>query len=153
MHRRTLISTLFTAFAVLVATLRHSVAWVLVTQEEFEHDSIAPHNEAAPAAAQPGAPSIKVEEPDPAKPIKPPVTIRISFEPQGDATIDPSSFRATYGWLGIDITQRIVQHAKVSASGLVATNADVPPGTYRVTLQIADNRHRVGVRVFEFTVV
>jgi hypothetical protein len=34
----------------------------------------------------------------------------------------------------------------------VAHNASVPAGSYRVILQIADNRHRVGRRTFEFTV-
>ena len=157
MHRRTFIAGLLAVCGTLCATVRRAAAWDLFTQEEISRESAAPHNKVIPFAAAPGgAPIIKVEEPDATKPIKPPVTIRITFQPQGTGTtIDPISFRATYGWLGIDITKRLLEHAKLSASGLVATNADIPPGSYRVTLQIADNRSppRVGVSTFEFTVV
>jgi len=68
-------------------------------------------------------------------------------------TIDLSSLRVTYGWLGVDIAKRVMEHAHVVASGLLAENADIPAGYHRVTLQIADNMHRVGVRTFEFIVV
>jgi len=67
--------------------------------------------------------------------------------------IDLTSFRATYGWLAIDITNRIIEHAQVNASGVFANDADIPAGHHKVTLQVADNMHRVGNRTFEFTVV
>jgi hypothetical protein len=125
----------------------------LITADEVERESKAPQVFGAQADVEPGAPKIEVEEPDASKPIKPPVTIRIRFQPQSDATIDPKTFRATYGFLALDITQRITQNAKVTSSGLVATNADISPGRYTVTLQIADNKHRVGIRTFNFTVI
>jgi len=99
------------------------------------------------------SPIIEVDQPDVTKPIKPPVTIRVHFRPKEGATIDLTSFRVTYGWLALDITKRIMEHAHVSASGLLANNADVPAGRHRVTLQVADNMHRVGIRTFEFTVL
>ena len=123
-----------------------------MTRGEIKRESTAPHNKATPAAAQPGAPIITVEEPNLKQQITPPLKLRITFSPQGGATIDPRTFRATYGWLGIDITHHIVAHATLSASGLVANNASVPAGSYRVTLRIADNRHRVGMSTLEFTV-
>ncbi|HXW72976.1 MAG TPA: hypothetical protein VEK34_16395 [Methylocella sp.] len=95
---------------------------------------------------------IEVDQPDPTKPIKSPVTIRVRFLPKEGATIDLTSFRATYGSLALDITQRIVEHAHLSGSGLFAKNADIPSGRHRVTLQVGDNLHRIGVRTFEFTV-
>ena len=152
MRRRAFISGLLATCSTVCASVRRSAAWELVTRREFKRESTAPHNKAAPAAAQPGAPIITVEEPDLKRRITPPVTLRITFRPQGGATIDPRTFRATYGWLGIDITHHIVANAKLSASGLVAKNASVPAGSYRVTLRVADNRHRVGTRTVEFTV-
>ena len=152
MRRRVLLSGLLAACSILCASIRCSAAWELVTREEFKRESTAPHNKAAHAAAKPGAPIITVEEPNPRRRITPPVTVRVTFRPQDGATIDPRTFRATYGWLGIDITHHIVANAKLSASGLEAKNASVPAGSYRVTLRVADNRHRVGTRTVEFTV-
>ncbi|MGH6813913.1 MAG: hypothetical protein ACREDM_16790 [Methylocella sp.] len=130
----------------------------MITKEEFEREkslaatqplSRSIHRSSGP----PDAPVIEVNQPDVTKPIKPPVTIRIRFRPKEGATIDLTSFRVTYGSLGVDITKRIIEHAHVSASGLLANNADVPAGHHTVTLQIADNMHRVGVRTFDFTVL
>ena len=152
MRRRVFISGLLATCSILCSSICPSAAWQLVTRGEIKRESTAAHDKAAPAAAQPGAPVITVEEPNLGQQITPPLRLRIAFSPQGGATIDPRTFRATYGWLGIDITHHIVAHAKLSASGLVANNASVPAGSYRVTLRIADNRHRVGTRTFEFTV-
>jgi hypothetical protein len=157
MHRRTLIAGVLAITGTLCATIRRSAAWVLFTPDEINRERAAPHNEPIPfALPPPNAPVIKVEEPDLTKPIKPPVTIRVTFQAQGKgAVIDPESFQATYGWLRIPITDRILEHSTLSASGLVATNVEFPPGSYSVTLQIADNRTPplVGVSTLEFTVV
>ena len=152
MRRRVFLCGLLVACSTLCAGIRCSPAWELVTRNEIKRESTTRHNRAATAAAQAGAPIITLEEPNLNQRITPPVTLRMTFRPQGGATIDPRTFRATYGWLGIDITRHIIAHAKLTPSGLVANNASVPAGSYRVTLQIADNRHRVGRRTFEFTV-
>lgn len=153
MHRRALIFGLLALYA----TVCRAAASALITRKEFERDSAAPHEaphlEESLAATQPDAPIIEVEQPDETKPITPPVTIRIRFRSHEGATIDLTSFRVTYGWLGVDITKQIIKHARVSASGLLAKNADIPAGHHRVTLQVADNMHRVGIRTFEFTVL
>jgi hypothetical protein len=152
MRRRAFLYGLLATSSILSASIRCSAAWELLTRNEIKRESTAHHNRAAPAAAQTGAPTITVEEPNLNHRITPPVTLRITFRSHGGATIDPRTFRATYGRLGIDITHHIVANAKLSPSGLVANNATVPAGSYRVTLQIADSRHRVGRRTFEFTV-
>jgi hypothetical protein len=146
---------LLTLCTTVLTTTRRAYAWELITNEELEREksASASQSQLAPASPPPpGAPTIDVEQPDATKPITPPVTIRIRFKAQSGATIDPSSFRAKYGWLGIDITSRIIANAKVDASGIVAENANIPAGQYQVTLQIADNLHRVGTRVFNFSV-
>jgi hypothetical protein len=148
-HRRTLILGLV---AISCATARRAAAWTLITPEEAARDQAAPHIAPSFAALPPGGPTIEVEQPDPNKPITPPVTIRLRFVPQGTATIDIGSFRVLYGWLQIPITDRILQHAQVTQTGLVATDADIPPGKYSIRIEIADNLHRVGARDFAFTV-
>lgn len=149
MYRRTFI---FSLIGSLCVTGSPAHAWSLISKEEFEREEAAARIAEAPAVAQPGAPVISVDEPDDTKPVSSPVTIRISFHPQQGATIDTKSFRATYGFLGIDITQRIIDNAEFSASGLFAKNAQLPSGHHQVTLQIADNLRRVGNRTIEFTI-
>jgi len=150
-RRRTFILALV---SISCALSRRAGAWTLITPEEFARDQSAPH--ITPRGLAPlrlGGPVIEVDRPDATKPITTPVTIRLRFIPQGGATIDVASFRVTYGWLHLDITSRILEHAQVNQSGLVATNADISSGKYSITLQIADNLHRVGTRTFDFTVV
>jgi len=152
MHRRTFIFGLLALYA----TVSRAAAWALITKEEFEQSLAAtqPLSRGIDRTSRsPDAPTIEVNQPDTTKPIKPPVTIRIRFRPKEGAKIDLTSFRVTYGSLALDITNRIIQHAHLSASGLMANNADVPAGHHRVTLQIADNMQRVGTRTFEFTVL
>ena len=68
------------------------------------------------------------------------------------AVFDPNSFKASYGSLGLDITNRLLQHAKLSGSVLSMDNVDIPSGVHSVTLSIADNSGRKGTKTFKFTV-
>ncbi len=154
MNRRSMIIGLVSVCATLSMAGQRAFAWVLITKDEFSDESKAPRPAEAPSPAQvSGAPSIEVLEPDTTKPIKSPVTIRIRFRPQPGAAINPTTFRAKYGWLGIDITDRLVGHAKVDALGLSADNAEIPAGKYMIALQVADNMGRFGTRALEFKVV
>jgi hypothetical protein len=151
MYRRAVLSGLL---AIPFVKFSYAAGWTLISQEEFERDSVAPQARSLQLApATPGVPSIEIQQPDETRPIQTPVTIRLLFRAQPSAVIDPNSFRATYGWLRIDITRRIIDHAQVNASGLFANNAEVPAGHHKITLEIADNFHRVGMRTFEFTVL
>jgi hypothetical protein len=150
MRRRTLLLSLLAVFFPVKA---RAEVWQMVTDEEFEREKSSPKDEQPRIAAASQGPIITVEHPDQAKPIKPPVSILVSFRPQDGATIDLSSLRVLYGFLGIDVTKRIIEHAKLTASGLSATNAQLPAGHHKVTVQIADNRARVGSRTIDFTVV
>lgn len=153
MNRRAFVVGLLSVFASLAIALRRAAAWTLITNDEFQAESRADRPEGAAPLPQAGSPQIEVLKPDASKPVKSPVTIRIRFRPQAGATINPATFRARYGWLGIDITDRIIAHAQIDASGLSADNAEIPPGQYSVTLEIADTVGRVGTRAFTFRVV
>jgi hypothetical protein len=59
---------------------------------------------------------------------------------------------ATYGWLGINITQRLLDHAVKTPNGLAADNVELPPGDHRVTLSIADMSGKTASRTFRFSV-
>jgi hypothetical protein len=149
MHRRTFLSALI----ILCASRSRAAEWSLLTIEEFQREQTAPHIEESFALPPQGVPIIEILEPDRTKPIRSPVSIRIRFQAQDGAVIDRASFRVTYGFLGIDITQRILDHAQLTERGITATDAQLPPGHHRVTLQIADNRRRVATQTLEFTIV
>lgn len=128
-------------------------AWSIISQEEFENEIAAPSRGQPQLAEQvKGAPAIVVDRPDQTKPITSPVSIQITFEPAADSQIDLSSFQVRYGLLQIDVTSRILEHAKLTMSGLTASDAQLPAGNHRVTIQIGDNRGRVGRRLINFTV-
>ena len=128
--------------------------WVaLVTRQHSRRENAAPHKQAAPAAPRSGAPIIRIEEPNTTRPIKSPVRIRVTFQPASNATIVVNSLRVRYGSLGIDITRRILAHARPTASGVTVDDAELPRGRHRVTIQIADNLGRVGTKSLQFTVV
>lgn len=150
-YRRTFIIALAS-----LSLVTQAKAWILIPEEEIERDKLLTRS------GKTGAPTIDVDQPagvttqtSPPVTINSPVTISISFHPQQGATIDKSSFRATYSsFFGfqIDITQRIVDNAQLTETGLFAKDAEIPAGSYEVTLQIADNLHRVGSRTINFTV-
>ncbi len=58
------------------------------------------------------------------------------------------SFGATYGWLGINITNRVLQHAVKGPDGLSAANVNLAIESHRITLSIADNVGKTGSRTF-----
>ena len=133
--------------------VRASNAWSLVTRQQERRENAAPHGQTAPAAPRSGAPTIRIEEPNTTRPIRSPVRIRVIFQPAGNATIVVNSLRVRYGSLGVDITRRILAHARPTASGVTVNDAELPRGRHRVTIQITDNLGRVGTQSVQFTVL
>jgi hypothetical protein len=149
MHRRSLI---IGSIAFLCAAECRADQWSLITDGEFEHEKSAPQIAAAPTKEDPKAPKIEVKQPVGTQ-LKTPVTIRILFHPQSNATIDLSTFKVTYGFWAIDITDRIKEHAQLSPSGLSADDVLLPSGHHKVTLHIADSDGHVATSTLDFTVI
>jgi hypothetical protein len=84
--------------------------------------------------------------------ISNPTTIEVRFGAGSGAAIDMRSFRATYGWLGINITNRLLEHATKTSDTLLAENVDLPAGSHRVTLSIANMLGKRASRTFRFSV-
>ena len=100
----------------------------------------------------PAPPSIELVRPDISRPIQNPVTIEVHFIPGPGRAINMSSFNATYGRLGINITRRLLEHADKTANGLVAHDIELPSGNHRVTLSIADTTGKTASRTFNLSV-
>jgi hypothetical protein len=152
--------------SVLMATVMMlTAATVLAAGRGFELLSQQEYQSELTARAKPGAalvirsadlnaPSITVVKPDRNLPIQPPVDIDVRFKAAEGATVNVSSLKIKYGFLGLDITQRILQApgVQVSADGLRASGARLPSGSHKLLIEIADNYGRTGRQPLEFTV-
>ncbi len=160
-HRRPIL--LLPAVALAFAS-RPACAFVLVTSEEAAaahaaeiasfsrslRQTTPPSPPSSPS--DPNLPQIVVVQPQEAGTLTSPLTIILRFRSAADAQIVPTSFRARYGLLSLDITNRLLPYARLDASGLNAENAALPSGSHRVQVQIADTRGRIGERAFRFMV-
>jgi hypothetical protein len=124
--------------------------WELIPPREEARDDAAPHVPGPPDLPPP--PAIDLLRPDLSKLIRNPVTIEVRFSAGPGRPIDIRSFKATYGWLGINITGRLLEHAMTTSNGLSAENVDLPPGDHEVTLSIADTSGKDASRTFRFSV-
>jgi hypothetical protein len=100
----------------------------------------------------PAPPLIKLLRPDISKPINNPITIVVRFGAGSGVAVDMRTLEATYGWLWIDITNRLLAHAKKTPDTLVAENVDLPLGEHKVTLSIANTSGKTASRTFRFSV-
>jgi hypothetical protein len=141
------------AFALSVLPGAWAIAWPLVTPEEDMRDNAAPHVRQSTARPASGAPVITVKQPNVSRALRNPMTFDIQFRAAPGATINPSTFQAKYGWLGINITSRLLEHANRTPDGLFAAGVNVPAGNHRISVSVADNRGRVGTRVVNLHVL
>jgi len=142
------------AVAVALAAAR---GFELLSQQEYQSELTARAKPGAALVARSAdlnAPSITVVKPNRTLPIQPPVDIDVRFKPAEGATVNVSSLKIKYGFLGLDITQRILQApgVQISADGLRASGAQLPSGSHKLLIEIADNYGRTGRQPLEFTV-
>jgi hypothetical protein len=124
--------------------------WTLITPDEDARDRAAPRVPAPPDIPSP--PRIDLLRPDISRPLQNPVTIEVRFTAGPGREIVMQSFRAIYGWLGLNITNRLRQHAVKGPNSLSAANVNLPIGDHRITLSIADNAGKTASQTFRFSV-
>lgn len=149
--QRTLIG-LFMASALASTAAVASPSFQLVTEEEMRASQAAPEPLRSRSVPAPGAPRIELQAPAIDAPVKAPVNIRLAFNTESPAQARPDSFKAYYGRLRLDITQRLLGAAKVTASGIQVDGAALPKGQHRLLLRLEDTLGRIGERSFEFEV-
>lgn len=104
-----------------------------------------------------GAPEIIIVNPgvtgDELEELVSPIDFITKFQPQEGAEIDLDSIEVHYKWLGWkDVTDRILEHATVSAEGIEAIGAEIPKGKHKMRLTVKDtlgreSRERISFRV------
>ncbi|MBL8483037.1 MAG: hypothetical protein JNJ60_12635 [Rhodocyclaceae bacterium] len=102
--------------------------------------------------AVPGAPGIEIDAPKLGAVLAAPFPIRVVFKPAEDAQILPDSFRVLYGFLGLDITQRVLKHVRPTPGGFSIERAEIPEGAHRLKMSVRDDRGRLGETEVNFTV-
>jgi hypothetical protein len=139
-----------------VGVSESALAFELVTPAEVQREVI----EGATAAprfrvrANPDkdAPVIDVVAPARLSGLKTPFPVELRFSSGPGAQIDPNSFKVTYGFLGIDLTDRIRKSAVVTPQGIRAENVEIPTGQHRLTVRIADSVQRTSEREIKLSV-
>lgn len=129
----------------------------LLSEQEYHSELTArslPRAALIPRAADLNAPTITVVNPSSGAPIKPPVDIDLRFKAAAGASVNVASLRILYGFLKLDITQRILQApgVQVTTSGLTAKGARLPSGSHKLVIEVADNLGRAGRQLLEFSV-
>lgn len=145
------------ALAAAIASAAAGGGFELLSDKEYRSELTAralPGAAFVTRAADLNAPSITVMTPDSKAPIQPPVDIDLRFKPAAGATVNVASLKILYGFLRLDITQRILQApgVQVTAAGLTAKGARLPSGSHKLFIQVSDNLGRAGSQLLEFTV-
>ena len=141
---------LITALAVCAAPFagHAQTDWLISPTEAVSYQGEAGFNQPAPLRPRAVVPQIDILKPDPASDlkVKAPFAISVLFKGQSDAAIDPATFKVMYGALKFDITSRITQFVKVTATGFSFDKAQIPVGKHRLILQVQDEKQRVAER-------
>jgi hypothetical protein len=129
----------------------------LLSAREYQSELTArkaPNASFVTRSADLNAPVITVVTPDRGAPIQPPVNIDVRFKAAQGATVNVSSLKVSYGFLHLDITQRILgaPGVQVTPEGLKASGAQLPSGSHKLVIEISDNIGRTGRQPLEFTV-
>ncbi|MBU3567279.1 hypothetical protein [Polynucleobacter alcilacus] len=86
-------------------------------------------------------PAIKLTSPEADTPVMTPFDFKVTFEPRGDAKIDPGSVKVVYMKSPfVDLTPRL--KSAISANGIDFAKADVPPGTHTIRVTVKDTEGR-----------
>ena len=124
----------------------------LVTPEEMRQSNTAKPPFYPKVVPPLDAPMIDVIAPKLDSPIGSPTPILLKFIPKAPANVKPESFRAYYGTFQIDITNRLLGVAQVTAQGINLKEAALPKGSHKITLNVQDSEGRVGSRTIEFEI-
>jgi hypothetical protein len=97
-------------------------------------------------------PTIVIVSPAPAAgTIRSPLSLRIRFEAHDGATIDVDTVLLTYMKKpAVDLTQRIRRF--IAPTGINVEDAQVPPGTHTLRVNVSDSHGHISRTDFTFTV-
>ncbi|MBU3603265.1 hypothetical protein [Polynucleobacter sp. AP-Kaivos-20-H2] len=146
-------SSLLAVLFILLAPLQviAEPLWLVTPEETLKSNSAKPPF--YPRVVPPlDAPVIDVITPKLDGSITSPTPILLKFVPKAPANVKPESFKAYYGTFQIDITNRLLGVAQVTAQGINLKEAALPKGSHKITLNVQDSEGRVGSKIIEFEI-
>lgn len=154
LNSRVLIIGGLIALSAMAVSTSSSRAFTLVSPDEVARERAkgdAPRLRGA-AKGDMGGPQILLVTPRGMESVPSPLDIELRFIAKAPSKIVRESLRASYGFFGFDVTERLTRNAKVTASGILARNADLPAGSHSITIEIRDDRERIGRKTFQFEI-
>lgn len=127
-------------------------AFELVSLQEQQAAWSAPESLSPKTNPVPGAPLIDIVEPRMGSLITSPTSIQLVFQASASSAVRPETFKVLYGRLRVDITQRLLGAASITAQGIAVKGASLPKGSHRLLLSIEDSLGRQGQRQLDFEV-
>jgi len=147
---------LFALIFLNLASILQAEPIMLVSDEEVkashQNKSFIQSKAASAAASVSDAPKIELINPQLGSNINSPTPIELKFNPKSPAIIKPESFKALYGSFQIDITKRLLNVAQVTQQGIQVTEANLPKGHHKITMNIEDSEGRIGSKTMEFEI-
>jgi hypothetical protein len=125
---------------------------LLVSVDEMNASNNAKPPFAAKSIAPKDAPLIELSAPKLSAPVSSPTPIELKFQPTPPSSVKPETFKVLYGSFEIDITKRILNVAKVTASGVIVQEANLPKGNHKLLMVIEDTAGRKGSKAMDFQV-
>ena len=127
----------------------------LVSKSEFlasetQEKRVLPFN--ARSTPGPSDPVIDIRSPSLTGSVKAPVSIDLRFLTSGAAKINWESLRILYGAFKLDITDRVRKEAKVIPDGIQIASANLPSGSHKLVIQVANTEGKQAEREVRFTV-
>ena len=96
-------------------------------------------------------PGVQQISPNPDSGVPSPVPLKVKFVPRNNVAIDPESVKVIYlKSKSVDLTERIKKH--MTADGIDMANAEVPPGTHHLRINLKDSQGRTTTATIKLTV-
>lgn len=147
--RRIVLSLAAAGLALSCLTVVPASADVLITKAES--DLPAAPGSAGNTRGLTRGPGIELVSPSPIQSVTSPMPLRIKFQPRNNVAIDPDSVKVTYLKANpVDLTSRIKRY--VTQTGIDMAQAEVPPGTHLMRVDVTDQQGRSSSSVFKVTV-
>jgi hypothetical protein len=137
------------ALALSCVTVVPANAEVLITKAEADQPA-APGTSGSTRGLTRG-PGIELVAPNPIQSVTSPMPFKVKFQPRNNVAIDPASVKVIYVKANpIDLTDRIKSY--VTPAGIDMAQAEVPPGTHMMRVDVTDQQGRSSSSVFKVTV-
>lgn len=131
-----------------------ALAFVLVSPEEvaLERAKGGPPLARGFTKSDTEGPEIVLVRPSSLANIPSPLDIELRFLPKAPSKIVRKSLRVLYGFFELNVTDRLIEHAELTGSGILAKDAALPAGSHSITIEITDDFDRVGRKTFFFEI-